>query len=101
MSVGRSCSKPSAPTTCWTPSYATTGVRALFGVPVLDHGRVLGVLHVGTRGRRRFTDDDARLLQLVADCLAVAVEGDRLYAAEHEARATAEASLRARAEVER
>ena len=75
-------------------------LRALVGVPVLGHGRVLGVLHVGARGRRRFTDDDVRLLKLVADRLAVAVEGDRAYAAEHEARAAAEASLRAWAEVE-
>jgi signal transduction histidine kinase len=89
-----------APTDLLNPVLLETGVRSLFGVPVLDHGRVLGVLHVGTREPRRFTDDDSRLLQLVADCLALAIGCDRLYAAEREARATAEASLRARAEIE-
>jgi signal transduction histidine kinase len=82
------------------PVLRAARVRALVGVPVLGHGRVLGVLHVGARGRRRFTDEDACLLKLVADRLAVAVEGDRAYAAEHEARAAAEACLHALTEVE-
>ena len=90
-----------APTDVLNPVLLETGVRSLFGVPVLDHGRLLGVLHVGTRAPRRFTDDDARLLQLVADCLALAIRCDRLYAAEREARAAAEGSLRDRAAAER
>jgi signal transduction histidine kinase len=90
-----------APTDVLNPVLLETGVRSLFGVPVLDHGRVLGVLHVGTREPRRFSDDDSHLLQLAADCLALAFGRDRLYAAEREARATAEANLRARAEAER
>jgi sigma-B regulation protein RsbU (phosphoserine phosphatase) len=43
------------------------GIRSLLGVPMVAGGDVVGVLHVGTRTRRRFTDDDVHLLQLVAD----------------------------------
>ena len=42
------------------------------GVPLLDHGRVVGVLHVGTLAERRFEEQDIRLLQLVADHVTVA-----------------------------
>jgi putative methionine-R-sulfoxide reductase with GAF domain len=48
-------------------------IRSLLGVPLLAEGAVQGVLHVGTLTTRRFTDDDASLLQLVADRVALAV----------------------------
>ena len=83
------------------PALLERKVRSLLGVPVLSHGRVLGVLHVGACEPRRFTEDDRRLLQLVADRLALVIQRGRLYEVEHAARAAAEASLRARAEVER
>jgi phosphoserine phosphatase RsbU/P len=44
------------------------------GVPLLVHGTVLGVLHVGTVHDRVFTADDAALLQLAADRAALAVQ---------------------------
>jgi signal transduction histidine kinase len=90
-----------APTDVLNPVLLETGVRSLFGVPIRNHGRVLGVLHVGTREPRRFTDADSRLLQLVADCLGLVIGRGPLYAAEIEARAATEASLSARAEAER
>ena len=90
-----------APTDVLNPVLLETGIRSLFGVPVRNRGRVLGVLHVGTREPRHFTDDDSRLLQLVADCLGLVIGRGPLYAAEGEARAAAEASLCARAEAER
>jgi PAS domain S-box-containing protein len=83
------------------PALLERKVRSLLGVPILSHGRVLGVLHVGACERRHFTEDDGRLLQLVADRLALVIQRGRLYEVEHAARAAAEASLRARAEVER
>jgi serine phosphatase RsbU (regulator of sigma subunit) len=43
------------------------GVRSLLGVPMFAGADVVGVLHVGTLTPREFTDDDVRLLQLVAD----------------------------------
>ena len=48
-------------------------VRSLLGVPLVVEGSTLGVLHVGTLTRRAFTDGDIRLLQLVADRVALAI----------------------------
>jgi phosphoserine phosphatase RsbU/P len=53
------------------------GIRSLAGVPLLVHGTVLGVLHVGTLRDRIFTTDDAALLQLAADRAAMAVQSLR------------------------
>jgi serine phosphatase RsbU (regulator of sigma subunit)/anti-sigma regulatory factor (Ser/Thr protein kinase) len=48
------------------------GIVSLLGVPLVAAGVVLGVLHVGTLARRRFTEQDAALLQMVADRAALA-----------------------------
>ncbi len=53
------------------------GIRSLAGVPLLVHGAVVGVLHVGTVHNRVFTTDDATLLQLAADRAALAVQSLR------------------------
>jgi sigma-B regulation protein RsbU (phosphoserine phosphatase) len=50
------------------------GIRSLLGVPLLIGDDVLGVLHVGTLSPRRFTEEDAQLLQLVGDRVALAVQ---------------------------
>ena len=54
------------------PILREKGIVSLLGVPLLAGGRVLGVLHVGTLTRRRFTEQDAQLLQMVADRAALA-----------------------------
>jgi phosphoserine phosphatase RsbU/P len=56
------------------PILLEKGIRSLAGVPLLVHGAVLGVLHVGTVHDRVFTADDAALLQLAADRAALAVQ---------------------------
>ena len=66
------------------------GVRSMLGVPLLIEGRVIGVLHVGTLSPRDFTDEDARVLQVAADRIALAIAHARAYAAERAARAAAE-----------
>jgi len=53
------------------------GVCSLLGVPLLSRGTVIGVLHVGTLVPRRFTDEDVRLLQIVADRVGFATESRR------------------------
>src|SRR5258708_27025041 len=68
-------------------------VRSVAGVPLLMAGRLMGVLHVGTRTARLFSEADVHLLQLVADRLALGIDRARLYAAEQQARA--EAQMRA------
>lgn len=70
------------------------GVRSLLGVPLIVEGRVIGVVHVGTLRPRRFTQDEIRLLRLVADRIAMAIDHARLYEAEQNARAEAETAER-------
>lgn len=74
------------------------GVRSLVSVPLMVEGRVLGVLQVGTLPRRRFGDDEVRLLRLVADRIALAIAQARLYETERRARAEAQQALRVRDE---
>jgi signal transduction histidine kinase len=41
-------------------------IVSIIGLPVTDQGRLVGVLYAASRTRRRFTDDDRQLLELVA-----------------------------------
>ncbi|HET9082259.1 MAG TPA: GAF domain-containing SpoIIE family protein phosphatase [Trebonia sp.] len=59
------------------PLLLEKGIRSLAGVPLLVHGAVLGVLHVGTVRDRVFASDDAALLQMAADRAALAVQSLR------------------------
>jgi serine phosphatase RsbU (regulator of sigma subunit)/anti-sigma regulatory factor (Ser/Thr protein kinase) len=59
--------------TVQNPILFQKGIRSLLGVPLLVHGDVVGVMHVGTKSRRRFTKDETELLQLVADRVALAL----------------------------
>lgn len=68
------------------PLLREKGVASLLGVPLVAHGTVLGVLHVGTLAPRQFGSEDVDLLQLVADRAAIAIEHARLFAAERRAR---------------
>jgi anti-sigma regulatory factor (Ser/Thr protein kinase)/uncharacterized protein YigA (DUF484 family) len=61
------------------PVFREQGVHSLLGVPMVVEGRLVGVVHVGTLTPRKFTDDDAQLLQAVADRAALAIEHDRLF----------------------
>jgi phosphoserine phosphatase RsbU/P len=73
-------------TTVLNPILLSKGIRALLGVPMVAGGRVIGVMHVGSLAPRRFTSQDAELLQLAADRAATAVRSqtardDRVAAA--------------------
>lgn len=63
-------------TTVLNPTLWATGIRSLLGVPLLVGGNVVGIMHVGTLVTRRFTDEDIRLLQVVADRLALLVQAN-------------------------
>jgi len=72
--------------TVLNPILWAKGIRTLMGVPLIASGKVIGVLHVGSRTAREFTSEDVELLQLAADRAATAVQslmaqGDRLAAA--------------------
>jgi GAF domain-containing protein len=64
-------------TTVVNPILRARGIRALLGVPLLSSGRVIGILHVGTLGARRFTHQDVKLLEVVADRIASAIDTRR------------------------
>ena len=59
--------------TVLNPILLQKGIKSLLGVPLIADGDVVGVMHVGTMSRRRFTKDEIELLQLVADRVALAL----------------------------
>jgi len=68
--------------------------RAVVAVPLLVQGaRAIGVLQVGTVEKREFSENDAQLLQLAADRLAVAIDRARLNEQAHHIAATLQRSL--------
>ena len=71
---------------------------SLLAVPLFIEGQVYGVMHVGSRSRREFNSDDVRLMELVAERAATAIERARLHESERHARLAAEAGNRSKAE---
>ena len=63
------------------------------GVPLLVEGRIIGVLCVGHLETGAFSGDDVRLLQLVADRAALAIENAHLYERERSVAETLQRSL--------
>jgi signal transduction histidine kinase len=61
------------------PILREKGIKSLLGVPLMIGNETLGVLHVGTLTRRRFTRGDVELLSLVADRVAIAIARARLH----------------------
>lgn len=61
-------------TTVLSPVLWQHRLASMLGVPVLSGGTPVGVLHVGTSTSRQFVDEDIKLLQLVADRVALAVQ---------------------------
>jgi PAS domain S-box-containing protein len=82
----------------YNPMLRQKGIKSLLGVPLFVEGRPTGVLHVGKLESAHFTEEDVRLLQLVADRIALAIENARLYEVEKKARAMAEDANRAKDE---
>ena len=56
------------------PLLLSKGVASVLGVPMINAGRLIGVLHVGALTHRQFTEDDVELLQLVADRASIATQ---------------------------
>jgi anti-sigma regulatory factor (Ser/Thr protein kinase)/putative methionine-R-sulfoxide reductase with GAF domain len=79
-------------TNVFNPVLREKGVRSLLGVPLITGGTVIGVMHVGTLTTRRFTEEDVKLLQLVADRVALATR-TRLSEVERAAAAALQRSL--------
>jgi serine phosphatase RsbU (regulator of sigma subunit) len=76
-----------------SPFLRERGVKALMGAPMIVDGRVVGVLHVACFAEREFTDEEERLLGLVADRAALAIEHAQIYEREHGIAETLQRSL--------
>ena len=60
------------------------GAKALFGVPLLSEGQVLGVAHVGSTRESAFTERDKRLVVAIAERAAWAVSKHQERARVHQ-----------------
>lgn len=74
-------------------------ITSLVIVPMRSDEELIGVLHVGTRERRRFSANEARVLEIIGERMAGVMARARLFQAEQRAREAAERAQRARDEV--
>jgi hypothetical protein len=77
------------------PVIREEGLVALLGVPLRTPDGIIGVLYASHHGRHSFDEGEHRLLEMLGDHAAVAIDNARLY---HEAR---EALARERAQMRR
>jgi PAS domain S-box-containing protein len=61
------------------------GINSIVAIPLVVEDRVIGVVHAGSEAYAQFVDDDARLLELIADRIALAINQASLYEAEQAA----------------
>jgi serine/threonine-protein kinase RsbW len=61
-----------------SPTLQDRGLRSVVAVPIVSEGRTLGVLHAGSKEVAHFTHEDAELLEILADRVAMAIERVRL-----------------------
>jgi signal transduction histidine kinase/HAMP domain-containing protein len=83
----------------YLPIAQADGVVSCMAVPIATGEAIVGVIYANNGSRRPFTADDEALLVTLADHAAVAVQKARLLAAEHTARAEAEAASRGKDEL--
>ncbi|WP_304997997.1 MULTISPECIES: ATP-binding protein [Corallococcus] len=69
------------------------GLRALYGLPLMDGERLLGMAYMGSRTAFAFSDADTLLFHAVAERASAHIAQTELHAREHEARQEAERSL--------
>ena len=61
------------------------GINSVVAIPLVVEDRVIGVVHAGSEAYAQFVEDDARLLELIADRIALAINQAALYEAERAA----------------
>ncbi|WP_244227361.1 sensor histidine kinase [Corallococcus aberystwythensis] len=71
----------------------SAGLRALYGLPLMDGERLLGMAYMGSRTAFAFSDADMLLFHAVAERTSGHIAQTELHAREHEARQEAERSL--------
>ena len=62
------------------------GLRTLLGVPLVANRRLIGVLHVGSREPRSFSEADVDLVELAAERIAISVAAEQTTAEQQAAR---------------
>jgi signal transduction histidine kinase/putative methionine-R-sulfoxide reductase with GAF domain len=65
-----------------SPMLRERGINSLVAIPLIVEDRVIGVVHAGSVAFAQFVEDDARLLELIADRIAMAINQAALYEAE-------------------
>jgi K+-sensing histidine kinase KdpD len=63
----------------YSPILKKMALKSLMGTSLSTAHGPLGVMHVAWLEKRAFTQDEALLLQMIADRIAVAIENSRLY----------------------
>ena len=81
------------PDTVVNPILWKQGVRSMLGVPLITDGRLLGVMHVGTREPRKFSATDIELLEREASRVATVVSDHQSLAERLTARTLQESLL--------
>jgi signal transduction histidine kinase/PAS domain-containing protein len=61
-------------------------LRSLMGVPLLVEDRIIGVVHAATTNPHHFSAGEVRLLQMIADRIALAIAGAQLHQEAQQAR---------------
>jgi two-component system cell cycle sensor histidine kinase/response regulator CckA len=74
------------------PQLAEAGLHAVVGAPLRVAGNAFGAIYAAKAAPDGFTEDDAQLLQVFADRIALAISHAWLFDAEREARAATEAA---------
>jgi PAS domain S-box-containing protein len=68
-----------------SPALRSRGLKSVAAIPLVVEERVIGVVHAGSEQPAYFTTADVRLLELIADRIALAINHSALSAAEREA----------------
>jgi signal transduction histidine kinase/putative methionine-R-sulfoxide reductase with GAF domain len=66
-----------------SPVLRERGVNSLVAIPLIVEDKVIGVVHAGSVAFAQFVEEDARLLELIVDRIAMAINQAALYEAEH------------------
>jgi signal transduction histidine kinase/putative methionine-R-sulfoxide reductase with GAF domain len=66
----------------FSPVLLERGINSLVAIPLIADDRVIGVVHAGSVAFAQFVEDDARLLELIADRIAMAINQAALFEAE-------------------
>jgi len=67
-----------------SPVLRARGIRSLVAIPLIVEDDVIGVFHAGSTERGHFAPEDAHLLELIADRIALAISQAALTEAERE-----------------